>query len=109
RKRVLFASKNNKAVDVVEERLNDLGPRPMVLRFGANQYQAKLAEYLIGLLAAKAGPDDQSDFDDALKRHRSREQRLVDLAREEAVVIELRNQTDRLEQEVEESRATFGP
>jgi very-short-patch-repair endonuclease len=107
-KRVLFASKNNKAVDVVEERLNNLGPRPIVLRIGANQYQAKLAEYLIGLLAAKAGPDDQSDFDDALKRHRSMEQRLVDLGKEEAVVIELRNRTDRLEQEAEESRATFG-
>ncbi|HKQ22953.1 MAG TPA: AAA domain-containing protein [Burkholderiales bacterium] len=106
-KRVLFASKNNKAVDVVEERLNN-GPRPIVLRVGANQYQAKLTEYLIGLLAAKAGPDDQSDFDDALKRHQAIEERLVDLAKEEAALIEMRNRTDGLEQEVEDSRATFG-
>jgi superfamily I DNA/RNA helicase len=41
-KRVLFASKNNKAVDVVETRINNLGPRPLLLRVGSNQYQAKL-------------------------------------------------------------------
>jgi hypothetical protein len=32
--RVLFASKNNKAVDVVLERLNALSPRPIMLRLG---------------------------------------------------------------------------
>jgi hypothetical protein len=30
---VLFASKNNKAVDVVEARVNNLGPRPILLRW----------------------------------------------------------------------------
>ena len=30
-KRVLFASKNNKAVDVVEDRVNALGSRPVLL------------------------------------------------------------------------------
>jgi len=35
-KRVLFASKNNKAVDVVEVRINNLGPRPILLRVGSN-------------------------------------------------------------------------
>jgi hypothetical protein len=37
-KRVLFASKNNKAVDVVETRVNALGPRPILLRVGARAY-----------------------------------------------------------------------
>ncbi|MDA8219324.1 MAG: AAA domain-containing protein, partial [Dehalococcoidales bacterium] len=49
-KTVLFASKNNKAVDVVETRANALGPRPVLLRLGANQYQRQLAAYLVGLL-----------------------------------------------------------
>lgn len=44
-KTVLFASKNNKAVDVVETRVNGLGPRPVLLRLGTNENQAKLAEY----------------------------------------------------------------
>lgn len=107
-KRVLFASKNNKAVDVVELRLNSLGPRPVVLRLGANQYQTKLAEYLIGLLAAKAEPDDQHDFDDAMRQRQSLEQKLAGLGQEDSATIHIRNQTDRLEQEAESARATFG-
>lgn len=65
-KRVLFASKNNKAVDVVEVRINNLGPRPILLRVGSNQYQTKLAEYLLGLLAATATAEDQSAYDEVL-------------------------------------------
>ena len=34
-KKVLFASKNNKAVDVVETRVNSLGNRPVLLRLGS--------------------------------------------------------------------------
>jgi hypothetical protein len=49
-KTVLFASKNNKAVDVVETRVNALGPRPVLLRLGANQYQSRLARLHSGFL-----------------------------------------------------------
>ena len=74
-KTVLLASKNNKAVDVVESRVNALGPRPVLLRLGANEYQAKLAEYLVSLLAASATPGDheryreQEAIQDKLQRH----------------------------------------
>ncbi|MCH3907155.1 MAG: hypothetical protein LKE28_02615 [Sphaerochaeta sp.] len=30
----MFSSRNNKAVDVVENRINALGPRPIMLRMG---------------------------------------------------------------------------
>lgn len=43
--KVLFGSKNNKAVDVVEARVNGLGNRPVLLRLGSKEYQAKLADY----------------------------------------------------------------
>lgn len=108
KKRVLFASKNNKAVDVVEIRLNNLGPRPIVLRVGANLYQAKLAEYLISLLAATTGPDDQAEFDEALQRHRALEGRLSALAKEETAIMDLRNVVDGLEQHAEEARKVLG-
>jgi len=61
-KTVLFASKNNKAVDVVETRANALGPRPVLLRLGANLYQSGLAEYLVSLLAATATADDHARY-----------------------------------------------
>jgi very-short-patch-repair endonuclease len=107
-KRVLFASKNNKAVDVVEERLNNLGPRPIVIRAGANQYQAKLADYLIELLSAKTGPDDEGEFDKAVRQRHELEARLTRSAREETTIIETRNRTDQLEQDVEDSRVKLG-
>ncbi len=35
---VLFASKNNHAVDVVENRVNELGPYPLLLRLGKEEH-----------------------------------------------------------------------
>ena len=37
---VLFSSKNNHAVDVVESRVNDLGPLPLLLRLGKEEHHA---------------------------------------------------------------------
>ena len=56
-KKVLFASKNNKAVDVVGTRVNSLGNRPVLLRLGAKDYQASLAENLTQLLSRKPADD----------------------------------------------------
>jgi ATP-dependent exoDNAse (exonuclease V) alpha subunit len=68
-KTVLFASKNNKAVDVVEARINSLGPRPILLRLGTNEFQSRLAEYLISLLAASASEDDERKYREYLALH----------------------------------------
>ena len=68
-KKILFASKNNKAVDVVETRVNSLGPRPILVRVGSNQYQAKLAEYLLDLLSTTANDSDASQFEQSKKQH----------------------------------------
>ena len=50
---VLFASKNNKAVDVVEARVNGLSKRPALLRLG-RQHLNSLASYLTSLLSMPA-------------------------------------------------------
>jgi len=103
-KRVLFASKNNKAVDVVEIRVNNIGPRPIMLRVGASQYQTRLAEYLLSLLAATSTEDDRIAFDEANDIHRRIEKQLTKLAEDERKLVELRNKVDGLDQQIEDVR-----
>ncbi len=106
-KRVLFASKNNKAVDVVEVRVNNLGPRPILLRVGSSQYQTKLAEYLLGLLSATSGPDDQLAFEESQDIQCRLEGKLKRLEAELEGIVEIRNQVDKFERAVEDARTQF--
>ncbi len=103
-KTVLFASKNNKAVDVVEERTNSLGSRPVLLRLGANDHRAKLADYLTSLLSATTSPDDQRYYEELLKNHMEVQTLFSALENQTNMVIQLRNQLDRVEQEIEPIR-----
>ncbi len=107
-KTVLFASKNNKAVDVVETRVNALGPRPVLLRLGSGPYQSKLAEYLISLLAARATEDDVAAYRECEANYKKLEGLSAQLDAELEDLIELRNDVDRLEQKVEEVRQRVG-
>lgn len=107
-KTVLFASKNNKAVDVVETRVNTLGPRPVLLRLGANQYQSELARHLVSLLSAVATPDDHEQYQDCKTIHIQLQQRSITLDAETQTLIELRNEVDHLEQQVEQIRKEIG-
>lgn len=100
-KRVLFASKNNKAVDVVETRINNLGPRPVLLRVGANQYQTRLAEYLMGLMSATTNQDDTDDFDEAMRIHAHLQEQMGSEDQLLEELIKIRNKVDLLEQDVE--------
>lgn len=106
--KVLFASKNNKAVDVVEARVNGLGNRPVLLRLGSKEYQAKLASYLTQLLAGNPSADDRLSYDEGLERHRSLVARLADLDRVQQRTLDARNAVDRLDAEVDEARVLFG-
>lgn len=108
-KKVLFASKNNKAVDVVETRVNNLGNRPILLRMGSGQYHAKLAEYLMGLLTSTSSEHDQEEFDLDKQRYKRVEGKFIQLAEEETELIRLRNETDELDQSVEKIRKDTSP
>lgn len=103
-KRVLFASKNNKAVDVVETRVNSLGARPLLLRVGSQHYQTRLAEYLLSMLSGTATQEDHQDYEEALAAHRRIEQRLAELDSQTEKLVALRNQVDALEQAAEQVR-----
>ena len=61
-KRVLFASKNNKAIDVVEYRVNGLASRPILLRLGANQYQNRLADYFTQIMGMNPTNEDKIEY-----------------------------------------------
>ncbi len=108
-RKVLFVSKNNKAVDVVEVRVNSLGPRPVLLRLGANQYQNKLAAYLTTLLAASADKDEQSRYNDCKQIHSKICEKSSELDNRLNSLIALRNEVDQLEQAVEHIRQKVGP
>jgi very-short-patch-repair endonuclease len=107
-KTVLFASKNNKAVDVVETRVNSLGPRPVLLRLGAGEYQTRLADYLVSLLAASATADDHERYRECEAAHADLQQRSDALDAALRAVVQLRNEVDALEQRVEQVRHDIG-
>jgi very-short-patch-repair endonuclease len=106
--RVLVASKNNKAVDVVEARANSLGTRPILLRLGANELQARLAEHLSTLLASRVAADvastfelTQSEFEELLAQFN-----VLDATAQRTV--ELRNAAERGDQAIDGLRAEIG-
>ncbi|NBC37753.1 AAA family ATPase [Novosphingobium sp. FSY-8] len=107
-KRVLFASKNNKAVDVVETRVNALGSRPVLLRVGSQAYQARLAEYVLALLSSTTSPSEQAEFKEAQAIHLRLIAEHDRLANETGRLIELRNQIDQAEQVAEFARQRLG-
>ncbi len=63
-KTVLVASRMDKAVDVVADRLNQLGASHMALRAGRLNYQRSLSNELNALIAEHSSLDE--DFEDAL-------------------------------------------
>ena len=99
--RVLFASKNNKAVDVVEARVNSLGSRPVLMRTGSNQNQEKLAAHIDQLLTATSTVDDEHRYSEAKRVLDRMESEELQLSRHVQALVELRNQTDYLDQLVE--------
>lgn len=103
-KRVLFASKNNKAVDVVETRINALGPRPILLRVGSGAYQTRLAEYVLALLSATSTPSEREEFEETRQIHERLLRQFQSLEEEARKLVELRNRVDHLEQQIEDAR-----
>jgi very-short-patch-repair endonuclease len=107
-KRVLFASKNNKAVDVVEARVNNLGPRPILLRLGRGEYHSKLTDYLTALLASRATEEDCYNHDEAEKAFQATVQQIKRLQESAERLIKLRNEVGTLEQRIESLRTQLG-
>lgn len=107
-KRVLFASKNNKAVDVVEARVNGLGKRPVLLRLGAREYQARLSAYMTAMLSGTVTEHDEVTYKEALDRHRELARQLDALDQTQLRTLEARNTVDQLDSAAEDARVLLG-
>src|SRR5262249_28622232 len=105
---VLFASKNNHAVDVVETRVNELGPHPLLLRLGKGEHHARIANNLTTGLSESTRPGDAERFAWLMRSNEEDRARLADLQKQAAAVVELRNHVDQLERAGETARSLFG-
>lgn len=110
-KTVLVASRMDKAVDVVAERLNDLGASHMALRAGRLNYQRQLSEELNNLLA-QSNSDLDDDIEDILlvdtKDMKDHLDMLKNMENKSETIIKLeKNWHDKLE-EVEEQEKILG-
>ena len=107
-KSVLFTSKNNKAVDVVETRVNSLGRRPIMLRIGGNQYAYHLAELISDLLSYSADQNDQQEYQRYRSLYQDRIVTYQSLKKKKENAIILRNRADHMEQKACELRDKWG-
>ena len=68
-RRVLFASKNNKAVDVVEARVADLAPTSLMVRTGSRFLQ-QLTQSVVSLLALRPSQSDRVKYEELSARYK---------------------------------------
>ncbi len=110
-KTVLVASRMDKAVDVVADRLNDLGAPFLALRAGRLNYQKQLSFQLQDLLSNKVDLDedvennvlvDISDMEDLLDSIR-------DLEKKAENIIKLEREWTEVGEEVAEKKKVSGP
>jgi very-short-patch-repair endonuclease len=102
--RVLFASKNNKAVDVVMERINSLSPQPIMLRLGTRSLQEELANRLTAILSARATDEERERYATALVSLQSENNSLESTHKQIEELVQLRNRVDGLERACEDAR-----
>ena len=96
----LFSSKNNKAVDVVEARVNGLCSRPLLLRMGASQVAAaSLADVVEGLLHSTNKIEDTTSLDNLLGNYWNSVDQIKALKSKKDTVVSARNTLDGKERE----------
>ena len=97
-KNAIFSSKNNKAVDVVEQRTNALGERPIMIRLGGRRDFTQIAEYLRRLLhAPQPTPAQQQEFNNAKRQYEALLSEKATIIRQQQSVIDACNQLTRLQ------------
>jgi very-short-patch-repair endonuclease len=104
----LFASKNNHAVDVVESRVNGLGPLPLLLRLGKEEHHARITQHLTAALSESATADATTRYAWLARAQEQDRARFAAVQQEIAAVVSLRNEVDARERAAEPARAMFG-
>jgi len=100
----LFSSKNNKAVDVVEKRVNELGKRPILLRAGANINANTLENTVSNLLSVSATGADRAAYLEAFQEYETKHAFKKDLEKKKDNIISNRNKLDLAERRIEQYR-----
>lgn len=102
---VLFTSRNNKAVDVVEDRANDLTRQPILFRLGAyageRNLRSELARALTSALSSTIGEEDRralAHAESSLSDAKADEERLWAQVEE---LRKARNQADALDRDLQ--------
>lgn len=96
----LFTSKNNNAVDVVEERINSLGKKPIILRIGGNQYAYRLAQLISNLICSSSDEYDYQEYQRYLSLYEEKIYSYKSLKSEKEEVLKLRNNVDRMDRKL---------
>lgn len=100
-KNVIFTSKNNKAVDVVETRINGQASRPVMLRIGSSQqYAGQFANFIKRLLDCRADTDDKNEYARLNERYSSTSKEYDKHLEGKKKTIDLRNKVDKLEERI---------
>ena len=109
-KTVLVASRMDKAVDVVADRLNELGAPYLALRAGRTNYQKQLSLQLQDLLSGKVGLDD--DVEDYIFADVKDMKQHLDILRETEQkcenILKLERRWHDLRDEIKQHSATVG-
>lgn len=98
-KRALFSSRNNKAVDVVDKRVNGLSAKPVLLRIGSNQYASRLAEIVEGFITTPVLAEDYTDLQNYEHQNNSLITEENTLKARKDQVLRERNQLDEAEKQ----------
>ena len=100
-KSAVFSSKNNKAVDVVEQRTNALGERPIMIRLGGNRDFSQIADYLRRLLhAPQPTPSQLQEFNSAKRQYETLLSDKARIIKQQEQVIQSCNQLTRMAFEI---------
>ncbi len=94
---VLFASKNNNAVDVVDTRVNAAAPKNVLIRTGSNAYQHRVAEYLLDAVQSTATELDREEYSYQKQQYDRVVQKVASLEQKQAKLIDIRNRADSLD------------
>ena len=97
---VLFTSKNNKAVDVVETRLNNLSTKPVMLRISATQNHTNILSVINNLLSTTFNIQDKIDYKNLYKNYFEEINIYESLCKKKETCVALRNKIDQLEQKI---------
>ena len=105
--KVLFASKNHQAIEVIKDRVNNLSPHPFLVKVGSLEYLKDLQEHLNSLSSIETTPEDEKNYNFYKDKYSQVQNKLNQLESKEKEIADLRNKLEELSQDLEVTRKIF--